>query len=112
MGETTFVTFCAGCHGLNGIAAYVDSPSFALGDRMEKPDAELIESVRNGKGVMPSWGDKLSDRQMRDVLGFVRSLEDQYEAGIVTGIRRAPGLYFLFGPMTRDPAAYQSDFQD
>ena len=34
LGESTYAMFCAGCHGLNGIAAYVGSPSFALAERV------------------------------------------------------------------------------
>lgn len=106
-GEATYVTFCAGCHGLNGIAAYIGSPSFALGDRLHKPDGELLYSIFQGKGVMPSWGDKFSDQRLRAVLAFVRTLPKQYENGIAAGIRRAPGLYFLFGPMEDDSSAYR-----
>ena len=111
-GEATYVTFCAGCHGLNGIAAYIGSPSFALGDRLHKPDGELLYSIFNGKGVMPSWGDKFSEQRLREVLAFVRTLPKRYENGIAEGIRRAPGLYFLFGPMENDSSAYRVAFEN
>jgi len=109
-GEATYVTFCAGCHGLNGIAAYIGSPSFALGERLEKPDAVLLHSIYQGKGIMPSWWDKLPEDQLRDALVFVRSLRKQYETGIAEGIRRAPGRYFLFGPMEDDDSAYRISY--
>jgi mono/diheme cytochrome c family protein len=109
-GEATYVTFCAGCHGLNGIATYIGSPSFALGERMQEPDTALLYSINQGKGVMPSWGDKFSERRLADVLDFVRTLQKQYEIGIAEGIRRAPGSYFLFGPMEDDDSAYRISF--
>lgn len=111
-GEKLYVTFCAGCHGLNGIAAYVDSPSFALGDRLEKPDGVLLYSIHNGKGVMPGWGGKLPDNRFHDVLDFVRGLEEQYQAGIAQALRRAPNLYFLFGPMAENHIAYRTGLND
>ena len=111
-GEATYATFCAGCHGLNGVAAYIGSPSFALGDRLQKPDAVLFYSIFHGKGMMPSWGDKLSEDRLRDTLAFVRTLQTQYENGIAAGIRRAPGSYFLFGPMEDDHAAFRSSIEE
>jgi len=111
-GEATYTTFCAGCHGLNGIATYIGSPSFALGERLQEPDAVLLYSIYQGKGVMPSWGDKLPKDRLRDVLAFARSLQKQYQNGIAEGIRRAPGRYFLFGPMEDDDSAYRISFDD
>jgi mono/diheme cytochrome c family protein len=109
-GEATYTAFCAGCHGLNGIATYIGSPSFALGERLRKTDAELLYSIYQGKGVMPSWGDKFSEDRLLDVLAFVRTLRKQYENGIAEGIRRAPGRFFLFGPMEEDDSAYRISF--
>lgn len=107
-GEATYTRFCAGCHGLNGIAAFIDSPSFALGDRLEKTDGELLYSIHTGKGAMPGWGNKLSERRLREAMEFARSLQDQYERGIGQALRRAPELYFLFGPMEQNSSAYQT----
>jgi mono/diheme cytochrome c family protein len=107
-GEATYAAFCAGCHGLNGIAAYIGSPSFALGDRLQKPDAILLYSIFQGKGVMPSWGDKLPHDRLVDTLAFARTLQTQYECGISAGIRRTPELYFLFGPMENNHAAHSN----
>jgi mono/diheme cytochrome c family protein len=110
-GEATYAAFCAGCHGLNGIAAYIGSPSFALGERLQKTDETLLHSIYQGIGVMPSWGDKLPEDRLREVLAFVRTLEKRYENGIAAGIRRAPPRYFLFGPMELDDSAYRISFE-
>ncbi len=108
-GEQTYVTFCAGCHGLNGIAAYAGAPSFALGDRMEKKDADLLHTIIHGHGVMPTWGSKLSEQSLANALRFIRTLPRQYENGIVQSLRAAPAFYFLFGPMSAEPVAYEAD---
>jgi cytochrome c6 len=109
-GESTYVIFCAGCHGLNGVAAFVGSPSFALGERLQKPDAVLLTSIRDGIGLMPDWGNKFSEERLLEVLFFVRTLEQLYQVGIAQSIRGAPERYFLFGPMEDDDAAYRISY--
>jgi len=100
-GEGTYVTFCAGCHGFNGIAEYVRSPSFALGERLEKSDGDLLRSIEQGIGEMPKWDNKLPRAEMAAVLGFVRTLRQEYRAGIVRALRARPRVYFVFGAMQR-----------
>jgi len=111
-GEALYVTYCAGCHGLNGVAAYVGSPSFAMGERLERGDAALLRSILNGIGDMPEWGSKLPRGELVDVLRFVRSFPSQHELGILQELRKAPGMYFLFGPMRQNPAAYRPGDED
>ena len=101
-GESTFAAFCAGCHGLNGIAAYVGAPSFALAERLDKSDAELLRTITDGHGIMPTWQDKLSQETLTDVLGFVRTLPRQHQIGIAQVLRTPSSLYFLFGPMSAE----------
>lgn len=109
-GEATYMTFCAGCHGLNGIAAYAGAPSFALGERMEKQDADLLYTIIHGHGVMPTWGSKLSMDALTSALRFIRTLPRQYRNGIAQSLRTAPAFYFLFGPMSAEPVAYEPDY--
>jgi mono/diheme cytochrome c family protein len=106
-GAAVYSTYCAGCHGVNGIAAYVDSPSFALGERMDKPDGLLLNSIGGGKGVMPAWDNKLSPRSLKAVLAFLRTLEERYLRGIGEGLRAYPNYYFLFGPMKKNHSAFE-----
>lgn len=75
---------------------------------------ERVEPIRitHGQGEMPEWGNKLPRGELVDVLRFVRSFPSQHELGILQELRRAPGLYFLFGPMRQNPAAYQPGDED
>lgn len=98
-GEQSYLTFCSGCHGVNGIAAYENSPSFAFGERLEKTDAILMRSLLNGMQEMPGWEGKLPRQSLREVLAFVRTLQSRYDAGIAGTLRSTPGYYYLFGPM-------------
>ena len=88
--------FCAGCHGFNGIAYYVNSPSFALGERLIKDDVELERSIRSGTGLMPGWGALLSHEEIRDILRFVRTLPIAFETGIANDLNDPPPLFFHF----------------
>jgi len=99
MGEVVYTQFCGGCHGFNGISYYVNSPSFALRQRMEKSDAQLSHSIRKGRGVMPSWENMLNPQQIDSLVRFIRTLAPAYESGIDHDIRLAPDLYFLFPPI-------------
>ncbi|MEH6616334.1 MAG: c-type cytochrome [Porticoccus sp.] len=98
LGEETYARYCAGCHGFNGIAYYVNSPSFALGERMDKSDSELMGSIRNGLGIMPSWEDMIDPRQVRALVTFIRTLAPTYERGITGDIKSAPRLHLRFKP--------------
>ena len=97
-GEKLFTEFCAGCHGFNGIALYVNSPSFALGERLDKSDEELKNSIMNGKNIMPPWGNKLSKTQIDNILGFIRTLPSSFKKGIAGKLRDRPEAYFRFRP--------------
>jgi len=105
-GEETYSMFCAGCHGLNGVASFSKSPSFALSQRMEKTDDQLFRSVRDGIGEMPAWGGKISDAELRNTIAFVRTLRRSYLRGITQDLRDAPQTYFLFGPMMGNHSAF------
>lgn len=111
-GQSLYEKFCAGCHGFNGIAHYVHSPSFALGETLEKGDAELMHSVLHGKGEMPNWDDKFSHGELLDVLHFVRRLQARYDRGIGQALSGAPPVYYLFGPMRSDQPAYRELLRD
>ncbi len=113
-GEPIYVMFCAGCHGFNGIAEYEHSPSFALGERLDKSDAELLRSIERGIGEMPRWGDKLPRDDLAAVVTFLRTLRHGYEVGIAQALRTRPRLYFRFGAMRErvDLRVWQQDEDD
>jgi mono/diheme cytochrome c family protein len=39
-----------------------------------KPDADLLRTIQDGRPNMPSWKIRLSEQEKRDVLAYVRSL--------------------------------------
>lgn len=99
LGEKTYLKYCSGCHGFNGISYYVNSPSFALGNSMAKSDARLAQSISNGRGGMPGWENMLHPGEIDALVRFIRTLQPAYESGIDSQLRVAPDTYFMFTPM-------------
>lgn len=97
LGEQVYLQFCGGCHGFNGIAWYVNSPSFALRERLEKSDEELANSIKNGIGAMPSWENMLPAQYFQPLVAFIRTLAPSYEKGLISELRR-PDTYLQFKP--------------
>ncbi len=66
---------CGSCHTLADAGA-----TGAVGPNLDeaKPPAELVvDRVTNGKGVMPPFGDQLSEQQIADVAAYVSSVAGQ-----------------------------------
>lgn len=78
LGREIFEEFCGACHGYDGVALLPGAPSFSNGERLEKTDAELLKSIKEGKGdIMPGWQDILSDDECESLLHFVRSMGEK-----------------------------------
>lgn len=64
---------CAGCHGMEG-APQVDAiANFKRGEGLMKPDQELLNLVKKGKGIMPGFNGVLTDTEIRDIIAYVRT---------------------------------------
>ncbi len=79
-GKTLFVRYCTGCHGPEGGGdgyrflrgpdpANLTSPSIK-----KKSDTDLLKTIHEGKPNMPPWNTRLSEKESRDVLAYVRTL--------------------------------------
>ena len=73
-GREVYEMHCVACHGMNGYALDMTIPSFANGDRMFIMDQEMMQSIRNGKNMMPAFRGLLSDEEIRDVITYLRTL--------------------------------------
>ena len=74
-GRRIYQSICAACHGPEGHNWERHIPRFADGERLDKDDAALMRSVRDGVGDrMPPWGGFLDDRQIADVIAYIRTL--------------------------------------
>jgi high-affinity iron transporter len=81
-GQKIYGQKCLMCHGSGGAGdgsmgkmLKPPPPSFADADRMaDRSDEELITMIKEGKSPMPSYGSRLSDSQIQDVLAYIRTL--------------------------------------
>jgi mono/diheme cytochrome c family protein len=88
LGRITFTHYCKTCHGESGAGdgfnAYnLDPRPRDLSDpkfQAKKSDAELADAIRRGgagvglSALMPPWGHTLSDRQIDQLVLFLRTL--------------------------------------
>jgi len=73
-GQRIYQSHCAGCHGVSGIAVMPQAHHFARGERLNQPDPVLVNSIKMGRAVMPAFIGILNDRDILDVLSFLRTM--------------------------------------
>lgn len=77
LGQAIFQQHCGVCHGQSGEGKLPAPPMNLLGHAHHHPDWELqmvIEQGRTGLGQMPAWKGKLSDREIRAVIVYIKTL--------------------------------------
>jgi len=79
-GAALFKTKCAMCHGADGKGDTAMGKNFKLrdlsSDDVQKVhDSEMKTLIENGKGKMPAFKGKLTDKQLGDVIQFLRTLK-------------------------------------
>jgi cytochrome c6 len=78
-GAGDFKAKCAMCHGGDGTGSTATGKALKVrdlgsGDVQGQTDAQLDDIVTNGKGKMPAYKGKLTDEQIKGLVGFIRSL--------------------------------------
>ena len=73
-GGTLYASHCAVCHGANGTPVMPGAPNFRRLDGLMRPDMQLMIAIRNGKGAMPGYFGVLREREILDVIAFMRTL--------------------------------------
>jgi len=98
-GKRIYLTFCSGCHGFNGMRFFSHAPSFAMGERLTTSAEELMQTILRGKGLMPSWEDKLSESDLEDALGYLRELALRTGYGTdSSAYNQMPEMFYIFEP--------------
>lgn len=88
-GTQLYTNNCAACHGVNargggplaGTTSVAPPPLAGTGSSLgSRTDGALFRVISNGlSGGMPAWAGKLSEREIWDVVNFLRSLEGGQE---------------------------------
>ncbi|MBI5752277.1 MAG: cytochrome c [Hydrogenophilales bacterium] len=73
-GGNLYAAHCAACHGASGVSVMPGAPSFARSERLLQPDMALLATIKSGKKIMPAFQGVLSDRDILDVIAYLRTL--------------------------------------
>lgn len=73
-GKTLYLAHCSGCHGENGFSTMPQAPNFARGESLAQPDPVLMDAIRAGSDLRPPFLGILNDREILDVISYVRTL--------------------------------------
>jgi len=83
-GGMLFAQNCARCHGSGGRGDGPEGvnlpsrPRDLTAPRMhDLTDGEIFQTISAGRGYMPSWGDRLSEVQIWDLVNYVRTLSPE-----------------------------------
>jgi cytochrome c6 len=74
-GRQLYATNCAVCHGPTGKSTMPGAPNFNRGEKLMRPDGSLLASIRSGTNACPSFRGMLADRDIMDVIAFLRTLQ-------------------------------------
>ena len=73
-GAKIYSTHCVNCHGTRGAPSMPGVPDFSRGERLLQSDIALLKSIGKGKGVMPSYQGLIPERDLLDVVAYLRTL--------------------------------------
>jgi mono/diheme cytochrome c family protein len=76
--SATWNANCASCHGKDGSGNTMMGKKLAVKDYSKEQsfsDAEATNVIKNGKGKMKGYKDKLSDADVKALVAYVRSLK-------------------------------------
>ena len=94
-GRKFYVTYCSGCHGESGRGDGPAAESLPVkpanhtdGAAMKQlSDKFLFDIISKGGGAvgkspfMPAWGNQMREKQVRDIIAYLRSLPNSASAG-------------------------------
>lgn len=79
-GEAAYNANCKSCHGAAGtpspgMAKMMGIKAVSDPDIKKLTEEQMFDSVKNGKGKMRAFKDKLTDEQIKDSVTYYRSLK-------------------------------------
>jgi mono/diheme cytochrome c family protein len=80
-GQLLFDTYCIVCHGPAGhadgtvVPKFVPPPDLTLDASRQRSDGYIYAMIKQGRGIMPKYGDKLRGADRWNVVNYVRKLQ-------------------------------------
>jgi mono/diheme cytochrome c family protein len=65
------------CHGIDGVASRIGRGAVDLNDpewQRRTSEEQIVKVIEEGRGQMPAWKSRLSEQEIRDVAGYVKTL--------------------------------------
>jgi len=72
-GRDVYIRECMACHGAAGEGNMPGLPNFKEDQTLHKNDNELMDIIRDGRGIMPSFNGLITDENIRDVTAYIRT---------------------------------------
>jgi cytochrome c6 len=76
--ETLYKSKCAACHGADGTGSAMGKKmgahDFTTADVQKMSDAELTDTITNGKNKMPKYG-SLKPEEVKGLVAYIRTLK-------------------------------------
>lgn len=80
-GKRLYMINCSLCHGNTGKGGgtvskkFVPPPDLSLDFYKKKPDGFIYGTIKYGGAVMPAYGENIPDKEIWDVVNFIRVLQ-------------------------------------
>jgi len=74
-GGQLYAMHCANCHGPAGQGIFPGTPKLNRGERMMQSDLALLDTLRRGKNAMPGYLGVMRDKDLLDVIAYLRTLQ-------------------------------------
>lgn len=72
-GASLYTEYCSSCHGADGRGELAGTPTFRGGKLMMKTDSDIKSIIKSGKDMMPGFVGVLNDREIEDVIAYIRT---------------------------------------
>lgn len=73
-GHDLYLKHCASCHGIDGRSVVPNTPQLSINEGMMQPDIILLNKFKMGLGQMPPFFGILSDKDLLDVIAYLRTV--------------------------------------
>ena len=74
-GHRIYGDYCLQCHGDDGRGVLAGIPNLRRGEGLLQPDHQLAEILKRGLGAMPAYQGLLDDKELADVITYIRTLQ-------------------------------------